>query len=249
MTNDLFSPCVQECLQRLFCSLLREKAGEIVPATSKVILCIVQVTLGLQQPEGHIYWSRDCDGNPWPSAPLAACSSIFRSLTNACHLAAAAGYDRPEWQQAAARLGQAIRTRPDLFDVHGDNRRGYAMTWYYPVLNGVITGREATERLRQGWGEFVISGWGCRCSLDQPWVTVAETCELAMALASLGERQPARTLLEWVLKLQDSNSGFYTGIRLPEEEIYPPGETTTWSAAAVILAALADSELPVNAYL
>ena len=32
---------------------------------------------------------------------------------------------------------------------------------------------------RRGWDTFVVPGLGVRCVSDQPWVTVAETCELA----------------------------------------------------------------------
>ena len=63
-----------------------------------------------------------------------------------------------------------------------------------------------------------------------------------MALVGIGEKEVADTLLEWVLSMQDSDGGFWTGIRLPEEIIYPPDEKTTWTAAGVIMAALADSE-------
>jgi hypothetical protein len=199
-------------------------------------------TLSLQQPTGEIYWALDYQDVPWPSAPLTGSSCICQSITSAMKIARTLGYDRPEWERAARRLARAIRERPELFDFHGDNRRGYAMNWYYPVLTGMVSGDEARQHIAGQWPEFVVDGWGCKCSLDEPWVTVAETCELAMALVSIGETGAADTLLDWVLPLQDADGGFWTGIRVPEEIIYPPDEKTTWTAAGVILAVLADSE-------
>jgi len=203
-------------------------------------------TLSLQQPTGEVYWSLDYKDDPWPSAPLSGSSCIYQSITSGMKIAQTLGLDRPDWDKAAVKLGRAIRERPELFDFHGDNWRGYAMNWYYPVLTGVVSGKEAGEHIAGQWPEFVVDGWGCKCSLDEPWVTVAETCELAMALVGIGEMGAADTLLGWVLPLQDSDGGFWTGIRVPEEIIYPPDEKTTWTAAGVILALLADSELALT---
>ncbi len=199
-------------------------------------------TLGLQQPEGHIYWARDEQGNAWPSALFAAGSSICQSLANGNRIAVALGCQRPDWTLAATRLASAVRDRPDLFETAGDNRRGYSMNWYYPVLAGIVTDGEARRRLARHWSEFVVDGWGCKCSLDQSWVTVAETSELATALVAAGEIAQANRLLEWTLRLRDSDGGFWTGISLPEETHYPPDEKTTWTAAGVIIAAFAASE-------
>ncbi len=217
----------------------RDFLGEMWPMVSRGL----DFTLGLQQPEGHVYWARDEHGNAWPSALLAAGSSICQNLANGSRIAAVLGHERPDWRRSASRLATAVRQRPNLFEEAGDNQRGYSMNWYYPVLAGVITGGEARQRLARHWREFVIDGWGCKCSLDQPWVTVAETSELAAALVAAGESAQADRLLEWTLRLRDADGGFWTGIRLPEEDIYPPHEKTTWTAAGVIIAALADSEL------
>ena len=199
-------------------------------------------TLGLQQPTGEIYWARDPKGDAWPSAPLTGSSCIHQSITSGLKIAATLGIEQPGWRQACERLASAIQGQPRLFDVHGDNRRGYAMNWYYPVLTGVISGERAWERIAGQWDQFVVDGWGCKCSLDQPWVTVAETCELALALVGIGDMDRADRLLEWVLQLQDSDGGFWTGINVDEQLIYPPDEKTTWTAAGVVIASLADAE-------
>ena len=206
----------------------------------------ISFTLSLQQPTGEIYWALDYQDVPWPSAPLTGSSCICQSIKSALKIAGILGYNRPDWETSARKLARAIRERPELFDYHGDNRRGYAMNWYYPVLTGMVSGEEARQHIAGRWPEFVVDGWGCKCSLDEPWITVAETCELAMALVGIGEMEIADTLLDWVLPLQDTDGGFWTGIRLPEEIIYPPDEKTTWTAAGMILALLADSELALT---
>lgn len=202
----------------------------------------LQFTLDLQQPTGEVYWARDFKNEPWPSAPLSGSSCIYQSINSGLKIAGTMGFKRPQWEQAASILLKAIREQPHLFDVHNDNHRGYAMNWYYPVLTGVITDQRARERIDRQWDSYIADGWGCKCSLDQSWVTVAETCELAMALLKIGELERADSLLEWVLKMQDSDGGFWTGMNVDKGLIYPPGEKTTWSAAGVILASLADTE-------
>jgi len=116
------------------------------------------------------------------------------------------------------------------------------MNWYYPVLCGVIWGERARGHIVKRWAEFVVDGWGCKCSLDQPWVTAAETCELSLALTRIGEPQRAKQLLEWTLQLQDSDGAFWTGVRVPEQLIWPPDEKTTWTSATVIKAVIAQGE-------
>ena len=202
----------------------------------------IDFALGLQQPTGEVYWARDYKGEPWPSAPLTGSSCIHQSILSALKIARKLGIARPDWKEAARKLAGAIRGKPHLFDFHGDNRRGYAMNWYYPVLSGVISRERAVQRIDEQWDEFVVDGWGCRCTLDQPWVTVAETCELSLALVSIGDMARADTLLEWALQFKDSDGGFWTGINVDERLIYPPDEKTTWTAAGVIIASLADTE-------
>ncbi|MDO9334493.1 MAG: hypothetical protein Q7T57_08245 [Dehalococcoidales bacterium] len=199
----------------------------------------INFALSMQQPSGEIFWASDAKGNVWPSAPLAGCACIWKSLRDALKIAGVLGYKRPDWQEAADRLVKAIREKPHLFNTLGDNQRGYAMGWYYPVLTGIFRGSKARLKIDEGWEDFIVDGWGCKCTLDQPWVTTAETCELIMALTKLGDWSRAKTLLKWVFNLRDSDGGFWTGIKLPEKIIYPAGEKNTWTAAGVILATMA----------
>jgi hypothetical protein len=118
------------------------------------------------------------------------------------------------------------------------------MDWYYPVLGGALRGPAGRAHLNRKWDEFVVPGLGTRCVSDQPWVTVAETCELVLTLDAVGDRSKAQALFTDVQHLREPDGGFWTGYVWPDDAIWPE-ERTTWTAAAVILAAdaLAGSSL------
>jgi hypothetical protein len=110
------------------------------------------------------------------------------------------------------------------------------MDWYYPVLAGVMTGAQAQGRLRGQWEKFVKEGEGCRCVSDQPWVTAAETSELALACLAVGWREEADTLLGQAARMQDATGGLWMG-RQFALKIWWPLERPSWSAGAALIAA------------
>ena len=109
------------------------------------------------------------------------------------------------------------------------------MDWYYPVLGGVLRGRAGQERIDSGWDRFVVGGLGVRCVSDQPWVTVAETCELVLALCALGDTGRAAELFAAVQQLRHDDGSYWTGYVYPDDARWPE-ERTTWTAGAVLLA-------------
>ena len=201
----------------------------------------ITFALHLQQPTGEIYWACNVNDQAWPGALLDASSCIWHSTRSGIKIAKILGIEKPDWDLASRRLARAIREQPELFDKFGENNQGFATNWFYPVLTGVIEGSEAKERILRHWGEFVIDSWGCKCVRSAPWVTVAETCELIMALCRIGEVDRARLLLDWILRLKDHNGGCRAGIKLPEQLIWPE-ENNTWTSAAVIIAVLAQAQ-------
>jgi len=86
------------------------------------------------------------------------------------------------------------------------------------------------------WDDFVVPGLGVRCVDTNPWVTGAETCELAIALAAIGRRDTAIRLLADMQHLGDPDGSFWTGYVFPDRARWPE-ERSTWTAAAVVLAA------------
>ena len=203
--------------------------------------------LSLQQPTGEVWWALSAQGKAWPGAILTSCCCIWHSICNSLNIARTLGIDRPEWEAANNRLFRAITERPDLFDRMGEDKRRYAMNWFYPVLTGVLKWEEAGSLIDSKWADFIIEGWGCRVALDEDVTAVAETSELIIALCLIGEHKRAKLLLDWTLRLRDDRPGFCRGVKLPEQQECPT-ERATWTSAALIMAvaALAGCRAPTD---
>ncbi|GAA0580863.1 prenyltransferase [Actinomadura livida] len=198
----------------------------------------VEFTLGLQTRRGEIIWLRHESGEASDHALLTGCSSIHQSLRCAVALAEHLGEHQPEWELAADQLGHVVAAHPEAF---ADKSR-WSMDWYYPVLGGPVRGEDAARRFDEGWDTFVVPGLGCRCVSDQPWVTAAETCELVLALDAAGDRDRALELFATIQHLRHEDGSYWTGWQF-ENRRHFPGDRSTYTAAAVILAAdaLADA--------
>ncbi len=186
----------------------------------------------MQLPGGAVGWALRPDGTADDTALLTGNASLFQALRCGVALAGLTGEPQPDWELAAADLGVALRTRPDAFA----DRSRYSMDWYYPVLGGAVTDEEADARLAAGWDRFVVPGLGARCVADRPWVTGAETCELALALAAAGRPDAALEQVAAMQHLRADDGSYWTGYVYPDDARWPV-ERTTWTAAAVVLAA------------
>jgi hypothetical protein len=194
----------------------------------------VDFVLELQTARGEIVWARHDDGTPWTFALLTGSSSICHSLRCAIALAEHLGHERPDWELSAARLSHAIRFEEDAAFAP---KHRWAMDWYYPVLCGVVRGREGRERLADRADIFVMEGKGVRCVSDRPWVTAAETCECMMAHLAVGERSRAVELFEWAQALRADDGHYWTGIVYPDLVHFPGDEKSTYTDASIVLAA------------
>jgi hypothetical protein len=197
-----------------------------------VVRRAIGFVLDLRAPRGEIVWERTARGTAARYALLAGCSSIHQSLRCAAALAEHLGEPQPEWELAADQLGHVIACHPEAF---ADKSR-FSMDWYYPVLAGPVRGAAARGRLDAGWDEFVEPEAGVRCVSDQPWVTGAETCELVMALDVVGDRARATELYAAIQHLRHDDGGYWTGWQFANQA-YFPAERSSWTAAAMILAA------------
>ncbi|MDX6232939.1 MAG: hypothetical protein QOH68_1939, partial [Nocardioidaceae bacterium] len=110
----------------------------------------------------------------------------------------------------------------------------FSMDWYYPVLGGAVRGPAADAMVASQWDTFVVDGLGIRCVSTNPWVTGAETCELAMALKAIGDDR-AEQLFADMQHLRGDGGAYWTGLVFPENVNWP-AEHTTYTAAATILA-------------
>ena len=141
---------------------------------------------------------------------------------------------------AATRLGRGrrrmctvIACEPSAFEP----KDRWAMDWYYPVLTGAIQGEAAKVRLADGWTTFAMEGLGIRCVSDEPWVTASETAEAALAFAAIGDFATATDLLAWTRPHRQPDGSYLTGLVYPGKVVFPADEHTSYTAAAVILAA------------
>lgn len=209
--------------------------SEMWPTLERAIDFVVDMQLA----SGAVGWARQ-DGRIWRAPLLAGSASIHGSLVCALRLAARVGVDRPRWREAWRRLAHALRHDLSVFhetDLPEEPGR-YSMDWYYPVLGGAVRGEAGRARLMDaGWSSaFVEEGVGCRCVREAPWYTVAETCELVLALHACGLEARAAEILGWLRWARTADGAYWTGATHPEGEVYPEDERTTWTAAAVILA-------------
>ncbi len=193
----------------------------------------IDFALGLQAPTGEIHWAISPAGEVDRMALLTGSSSIFMSVKCALALSGIAGHTRPSWQAALQRLGAAIRTKPHLFNM---TKSRFSMDWFYPVLSGAVTGAEAQRRIERGWKKFVVEGLGVRCVSDQPWIAIAETTELALALAGMGSLDQARVVFGWINERRFEDGSFWAGFTFPEMTIWPE-ERISWTNAGALIAA------------
>lgn len=192
----------------------------------------IDFVLGLQTARGEVIWIRHPGGEPSDHALLTGSSSIYQSLRCAVALAEHLGEPQPDWELAADQLGHVVAEHPEAF---ADKSR-WSMDWYYPILTGPVRGPAATRRLELDWDKFMVNGLGCRCVADQPWVTAAETCELVMALDAIGDADRAMQWFETIQHLRHEDGSYWTGYQFVNDRHFP-GDRSTYTAAAVILAA------------
>jgi len=67
-------------------------------------------------------------------------------------------------------------------------------------------------------------------------VTIAETCELVMALLAAGDHARAVEVYSWLQQWRASDGSYWTGYQLVEDLLWPD-EKPTWTAGAILLAA------------
>ncbi len=191
--------------------------------------------VGLQLPWGGISWSQEwAEDQPARvnrEGLLAGSSSIFQALRAGVALADLLDDPQPEWELAGGKLGHAIREHADLFL----DKAEFSMDWYYPVLGGAVRGPAGLAMIDSLWDTFVVPPLGIKCVSVNPWVTGAETCELVMALDALGQDDRALELLSNMQHLREEDGRYWTGY-VYTDQVRWPGEQTTYTAAAVILA-------------
>jgi hypothetical protein len=199
----------------------------------RTVSAAIDFALSLQAPQGEIHWAISPAGNVDRMALLTGSSSIFMSIRCALAIADVLGRCCPGWEVALQKLGHAIRSKPHLFNM---TKSRFSMDWFYPVLAGVVTGAEAQRRIERGWKKFVVEGLGVRCVSDQSWVAVAETSELALALAGMGNPDLARIVFSWISDRRFEDGSYWAGFTYPAITVWPE-DRIAWTNAGVLIAA------------
>ncbi len=203
---------------------------QVFPCIERAINFIVSQ----QSPEGDIQWAISAKEKLPKDALITACSSILRSLECAIHLANTLGV-KHHWHQSYNRLANALLNKPWRFDRTWEPKTRFSMDWFYPILSGIYKPTESQIRLESRWNEFIHPDFGCRCVNDEPWMTIAESCECVLALIASEQKEKALKIFEQLLRWQDEDGGFWTGYSFRDKVIWPK-EKTTWTAAAILLA-------------
>ena len=188
----------------------------------------------LQSKSGAIIWNIDEKGNKDFDYLLTGNSSIAKSIQSALHLYKVIGKETNPMKELLINLTDAIQNPSNKFDKKKDRSR-FSMDSYYPVLSGVLDISEETKYIKQTLEKFYVSDLGIKCVSDQPWVTVAETCEFVIALMKVGEKVLAIKFLTDIIQISDENMIPYMGWQY-KEKIFWPEEQPNWTAGAEILA-------------
>jgi len=188
--------------------------------------------LDLQNPGGELSWCRRADGSRDHDALVTGSASAYHAFRCGIALAELLGDPQPEWELGAGLLQHAVAEHPEVFL----DKSRFSMDWYYPVLAGVVRGELGRARIDARWEDFHVPSVGIRCVADRPWVTGAETAELVLALAASGERERGLGVLTEMQHLRVDDGSYWTGLVFDEGVIWP-AEHSSWTSAAVVLAA------------
>ena len=192
----------------------------------------VDWALGLRTTRGEVLWERDAAGLPGTYALLSGCASIHQSLRCAVALAKLADDPRPDWELAADQLGHLVARHPEAF---ADKSR-FAMDWYYPVLGGAVRGQDADRRMAAGWDTFVVPG--SRGPVRQRRAVGHRGRDLRTGhrAGRLRDARPGAGGVRERAAPAPPDGSYWTGWQFANQAPFPR-ERSSWTAAAVVLAA------------
>ena len=193
----------------------------------------IEFVLRWQLDDGTIRWSLDALGRPETYSLLTGSSSIYHSLRCAVALGERLDLARANWEWSAGRLGHAVAHHPGAFAPKNE----FAMDWYYPIFSGALRGPGAERRLEDGWERHVMEGYGVRCVSTNDWVTAAETAECVLTLDAMGLTSRALELFSCTRQHRRGDGAYWTGLAYPERVSFPAQEVSSYTAAAILLAA------------
>ena len=189
---------------------------------------IYKGTLKFKDADGYYHWALDQNGLLDDTLVTSSCSLELsrRAYNKICKLI------QDEDCIDHDKIISENKLNSNKFDRGGIDRSRFSMDSYYPILCRSGTKEDAMETLNK----FYVNGLGIKCVEEEPWVTFAESSECIMALYKIGLKKEARKIFDEVMKHKNSKGYFSTGYQY-ELGVYWPKEDSTWTNAAVIMAA------------
>ena len=205
----------------------------MLPTLSKAI----DFVISMQTEDGDIYWATEEGKEILDDSLITGSSSIYKSLECASAIFTTLGKPSQDVLTTMYQLKDSIINNPERYDRNWESKSRYSMDWYYPILCGIYDKDKGINIVKAKWNEFIVEGKGCKCVKEEPWVTVAESSELVIALVRIGLIDEADMLLNSLHQWRDDEDGLYwTGYVYTDKKFWPI-EKPTWTAGAVLLAA------------
>ena len=180
-----------------------------------------------QDDDGYFFWAKSSQGYADNSLITASCSIELSRRAYKC-ISEIIGENFADNEDFLNKEMLASKK----FNRDGIDRSRFSMDSYYPLLCGYGDQKDITVLLQN----FYIEGLGIKCVIEEPWVTLAESSECVIALLKSGEKEIAHKIFNDIVKLKNKNGVFPTGYQYKLDLLWPD-ENSTWTNAAVIMAA------------
>ena len=197
----------------------------------------INFVTSMQTEQGDIYWASEEDKEILDDSLITGSSSIYKSLECASAIFNLLGESSLQADISKKNLKDSILNNPERYDRNWESKSRYSMDWYYPILCGIYDDKKSIKDIETKWSKFIVDDMGCKCVEEEPWVTVAESSELVVALVKIGLREEALKIFNSLHQWRDTQDGLYwTGYVYKDKKFWPV-EKPTWTAGAVLLAA------------
>jgi len=196
---------------------------------------IFEVLDDFKDEDGYFYWAKDSNGYS-DNSLITASMSIFLSLV--AKDKSFPKFNTEMWQEK--------------FNRDGVDRSRFSMDFYYPFLAGIKNNKKEFLDLLDN---YYVKGLGVKCVAEEPWVTIAESSECVISALIHDNENIAKQIFNDIQQFQNKDGIFPTGYQY-DMEIFWPEENSTWTNAAVIIAAhalsfydLGSNDSSVNVFL
>ena len=201
------------------------------------LIASVDFVISMQTAKGDIFWAAEEGKEILDDSLITGSSSIYKSLECAYAIYKLFDLSAEHIFESMQALKDSINNNPKRYDRTWESKSRYSTDWYYPVLCGVFDEEKSLSQIESKWSEFVIQGKGCKCVVEEPWVTVAESSELVAALVRIGKISEAEELFNSLHQWRDKDDDLYWTGYVDTDKKFWPVEKPTWTAGAVLLAA------------